>query len=237
MRRLSPTPDLDKVTLVSVTGVHVDAAQRAMQRSMARLRFGRALLISSHPPARPDPEIERIGIPPMTIHDYSRFMLDDLHRYIDTSHVLVVQADGFVINPERWDPGWLEFDYIGAPWPPLLWVGGHGLRLNNLVGNGGFSLRSRNLLQLTAAANASGIGFPASAEDMIICNVLYPHLTARGMRFAPAETAARFAIEQPGATFGQTLATSFGFHGHWNAGRARRWRPLRGTVSSPTPKR
>lgn len=204
---------LDAVTIVSVTGVHIDDAHAALQRSLTELPFRRALLIASTAPSYPDPRIEWIGIPPMSLNEYSRFILQDLHRHIETTHALIIQADGFVLNPERWNPAWLEFDYIGAPWREQLRVGPYIIPLPNRVGNGGFSLRSRRLLQMVAPIDLSTLRYPTRAEDMIICHLLHDYLVERGMRFADMETAASFSIENPKATFGQTLDTVFGFHG------------------------
>lgn len=228
MRLFSPI-DTGDVTLVAVTGVHVDAAQQALQRSMAGLRFRQVKLIASMPPSRPDRRIQYVPIPPMTLADYNRFIPHDLHRYIDTAHALIVQADGFVLNPRRWNPAWLELDYIGAPWPPTLVVDGAETTLRNRVGNGGFSLRSRRLLQLSAEFDPAGVPYPLSAEDMFTCNVMYETLLARGIRFANPESAARFSVETQGSTFGQTPRTSFGFHGGSFLPQARRWwqRPVR----------
>jgi len=209
----APSIDLEDVTLVTVTGVRVDAAQQALQRSMAGLRFRRVLLISAEPASEPDPRIERIAIPPMTLTGYSHFMLHELHRHIDTGHVLVVQADGYVINPMRWQPSWLGYDYIGAPWPSVALLDGRLVEMPNRVGNGGFSLRSRRLMQFVAAEDSSRVGPVFASEDLFICYVTYQKLVAAGMRFAAPEVAARFSIETPGATFGQTVRTSFGFHG------------------------
>ena len=50
------------------------------------------------------------------INDYSYYCIYNLTNHIDTSHCLLIQADGFVINPNKWDDSWLEYDYIGAPW-------------------------------------------------------------------------------------------------------------------------
>ena len=40
------------------------------------------------------------------------------YKYIKTSHVLIVQWDGYIINSKKWDSRFLNFDYIGAPFIP-----------------------------------------------------------------------------------------------------------------------
>ena len=61
--------------------------------------------------------IEHVSIPPMDLMGYSKFMLQDLYKFVDTKFCLVIQSDGFVINPNLWTNQFLEYDYIGAPWP------------------------------------------------------------------------------------------------------------------------
>ena len=74
---------------------------------------------------------------------YSTLMLKGLAPHVETSHALVVQWDGYVVNPDAWTDAFLDVDYCGAPWP---W-GDDDRR----VGNGGFSLRSRRLIDALAS--------------------------------------------------------------------------------------
>lgn len=206
---------LEDVTLISVAGVQIDESQAALQKCMSGMTFGRVMLLAPEPPASPDPRIEYRRVPPMTLHGYNVFMLKQLVHHIDTRHVLSVHPDGYVLNPERWDPDWLNFDYVGAPWPERLYYPKAGGYLDpaNRVGNSGFCLRSRRLLELVEPIDLSTLRFVSKADDAITCILLYDYLTQKGMRFADIESAARFSIEDPKATFGQTLDTVFGFHG------------------------
>ena len=43
---------------------------------------------------------------------YSSFILKELNNYIDTDFVLIVQHDGFIINPSSWND-----DFLKIPWP------------------------------------------------------------------------------------------------------------------------
>ncbi len=77
-----------------------------------------------------------------------------------------------------------------------------------VVGNGGFSLRSRKLLKALARLPT----VPGVNEDWTISELHRPALERDfGIRFAPPETAARFSYEQrhPGKP-------TFGFHGQSN---------------------
>ena len=82
----------------------------------------------------------------------------------------------------------------------------------NLVGNGGFSLRSRKLLKTIAKINYDSLKFPIKNEDIIICHYLYKEMIDKGIRFAPPKLAAQFATEGWHHLYGQDANSVFGFH-------------------------
>ena len=123
--------------------------------------------------------------------------------YVETSHCLVTQWDGHVLDARQWRPGFLNYDYIGASWPQF--DDGYD------VGNGGFSLRSRRLMEA-----CKDLEFRAShPEDIAIGRINRGWLESRGMRFAPQPFADLFATERVG-----DLESSFGYHGVFNMPRA-----------------
>lgn len=192
---------LPTVTLCAATSTNVEATVAAIAASTDQILFGDVLLLTDSPAVGPLPggRVERMS-PLRSAAEYSQFLLTRLADYIRTDHCLVIQWDGFVINPRQWDDRFLEFDYIGSPWPQF--ADGHD------VGNGGFSLRSRKLMEACRAP-----GFAQShPEDIAIGRVNREFLERdHGMIFADRDTAARFAFERstpPGATFG--------FHGVFN---------------------
>lgn len=193
-------PALADVTLVAVTSVAIPATLRALRISQRGLRFGASLLLSDHAPTGDVGAVDWRKIEPIRSRaEYSRFMLTQLHAHIETSHALCVQWDGYVIDPRRWDPAFLNYDYIGAPWPHF--ADGHR------VGNGGFSLRSRRLLAACAEMKLAG-----DLEDVAICRTHRAELEERfGLVFAPEEVAQRFAWERT-----EALGDEFGFHGAFN---------------------
>lgn len=165
--------DLPDVTLLAVTSVAVPATARALALSKRGLSFGETLFLSDQAPPPDTPATWR-PIPSIgSRHEYSRFMLRELRAHLTTSHVLCVQWDGYVLNPAAWDSAFLDYDYIGAPWPHF----GDGMT----VGNGGFSLRSRRLVEACAA-----IPITDEAEDVAICRTNRHMLENLGLRFAPS---------------------------------------------------
>lgn len=190
---------LPEVTLLAVSDVALSATARAMALSQRDLRFGEALFLSDRPPPAGTPAewrpIPAIG----SRFEYSRFMLRDLAAHLKTTHVLCVQWDGYVLDATRWDPAFLDYDYIGAPWPHFA--------DDRRVGNGGFSLRSRRLVDACAALPISD-----EPEDVAICRTHRRLMEERfGLRFAPEEVARRFAYERMVPS-----GSEFGFHGALN---------------------
>ena len=207
---------LPDVTLVAVSSVDLDGTLFALSASSYEIDFAEVKFLTSEPIQPTNPKIKVEQIPKLDIWGYSKFIIQDLYRYINTTHCLVIQSDGFVLNPSRWRKDFLEYDYIGAPWPKELTLqpGNHVLNMaDNQVGNGGFSLRSKKLLQETAKINFDELSFPTSSEDLIICHYLLKKMLEAGIQFPTPELAAQFSVESPSAAFGQSPETSFGFHG------------------------
>lgn len=193
-------PKLSDVTLVAATSVALDATLAALRRSLEKADFGEVLLLSDVPPSQTHPNITWRRIDRIASRtDYSRFMLHDLAGHISTPHALCIQWDGFVLNAAAWSPEFLAYDYIGAPWP-------HFHDAYN-VGNGGFSLRSRRLLEacLTLSYN------PGDGEDVIICRLQRRRLEEQGISFAPEGLARKFSYERM-----RPNGDEFGFHGVFN---------------------
>lgn len=131
---------------------------------------------------------------------YSDFCINRMAEYVNTSHVLIIHADGYILNPSAWDNDWLQYDYIGATW----WY-----KDNMNVGNGGFSLRSKKLLDMLSVMGIEH----THPEDNVICRELRPILEQQGIKFAPEEVANRFSIEAYN-TPDNKYNGQFGFHGY-----------------------
>lgn len=209
-----PRHELPDVTLVAVDGTMTPAATVAsLAAAASQMAFARALLLSPVRPAEQAgsvPAADWIAIPPLTLKGYNQFCLAELHRFITTSHCLTVQSDSRIVNPGAWDDAWLAFDYIGAPWPP-----GH-TGTPHRVGNSGFCLRSKRLLQATASLpNDSyvwrGKVKASSRDDVITCVMFREQLEGLGMRFAPVDVAARFSFESV-TPESPVLGDQFGTH-------------------------
>ena len=79
------------------------------------LPFAEKVLLTSTGEGRSG-DVQLVRIPELDYFAYSRFCVETLTEYIDADHALMVQLDGFILDPLRWEPGFLDYDYIGAPW-------------------------------------------------------------------------------------------------------------------------
>jgi tetratricopeptide (TPR) repeat protein len=195
--------ELHDVTLACIDTANHALALRALEISRRRLAFGRTLFLTDAIPAgvAVPPGIEIVPIGRLASRDdYSRFVLKSLLGHVATSHVLLAQWDGYVVNPAAFDEAFLSVDYIGAKW---FWYA-DAMR----VGNGGFSLRSRKLLEALQDPRITLV----DAEDVTICRSFRPLLEREyGIRFASEDLADRFAFEAAYPT-----GLPFGFHGLYN---------------------
>ncbi|MDO4284074.1 MAG: DUF5672 family protein [Eubacteriales bacterium] len=185
---------LQEVTMVAAASVKIEETVKALRYSMRGLSFGEVLFFSHRKPNDLPRQVKYVQISEMcSIDDYNRTMLFEVYKYIRTPFVLVIQWDGFVVHPEQWRQDFLQYDYIGALWPAEL---NYRDRYGQLcrVGNGGISLRSR---QLMALPDQEKLPWHAGEnEDIYLC-CLYRHVLEKyGMRYAPLEVACRFAHER-----------------------------------------
>lgn len=203
---------LPRVTLIGIDCVDAVRLQEAMNICERSITFAHSKLLTSH--ALDDPRV--IPIPLInTIEEYSRFCIEDLVHYVDTDYVLIVQYDGFILNPNSWSDDFLEYDYVGAPWKVADWSVRDfdfpsTLLGTRVVGNGGFCLRSKQFLKTSSRLKKCGSIARVHPEDVALC-VWYKDLFVKeGIRFAPPTVASRFSFEGMGTAYDR----QFGFHGY-----------------------
>jgi hypothetical protein len=203
--------DLPQITLVAVACIRVRETVKAIEKSCAGVNFGAVKLITNEE-IRGD-FFETVQIQKLDYEQYNRFIVFELHKYIDTDFALIVQDDGFVTGPYQWRGEFLDYDYIGAPWPLPTDDFSYRDPFGNLirVGNGGFSLRSKKLLTLPTELGLewrSYFGY-FNEDGFFTCH--NRHLFEKeGCIFAPLEVAKYFSHErQIPETEG---IVPFGFH-------------------------
>lgn len=165
-------------TLIAIdTTSKANLALTALEKSLGEIEVQSVkLLTDKNIPVR-----HRVKIPPLNgLEAYSQFCIRDLHRYVDTKYCLLVQSDGYVVNGGAWTDEFYGYDYGGAPFQP-----------SNTVGNGGFSWRSKRLLEACSQL-PQGSDHP---EDACISVRFRKELEAQGMKFMPVELARQFSFE------------------------------------------
>jgi len=211
------------VTLVAISGVKPVRTLISLYKSMFAFEFKEIILVTTY---RLPKRLFGIQIhKPVngkldSLDAYSHYCIYHLWNHINTSHCLLVQADSWITNPEVWTSDFLNYDYIGAPWPVVdnAYIDPFGV--HQRVGNGGFSLRSRKLLlvpneiDIPWNPNESSfyrhMGANSFSEDGNIC-VHNRHLYIQaGCLFAPLEVALKFSRELPVPEYNNEL--TFGFH-------------------------
>ncbi|MBA4108364.1 MAG: hypothetical protein C0487_02060 [Leptothrix sp. (in: Bacteria)] len=194
---------LPNVTLCCVDTRLPHMAMDALKTCMTKAHFAQAVLFTAPGHGLRDVptgvrivELDHIR----SIEAYSHFLLKGMRPYLTTSHLLIVQWDGYVLDPAMWSEDFLSVDYIGAVWPQ--YQDGHR------VGNGGFSLRSAKLLDALMTNDIQA----QHPEDVCIARTHRTLLEQRwGIRFADEALAHRFAFERD-----RKSPSSFGFHGMSN---------------------
>jgi hypothetical protein len=160
----------------------------------------------------------------LSLDVYNDFLFKHLVNWVNTDHVLSIHYDGFGVNVDEWSDEFLEYDYIGSPthkkWYPLA----NTLKTHKLydslpnqwyTGGGGFSLRSKKLLQ---ALQDPGLSVFISDLNLQRCEdwniaVKYKDYLVKehGIKFAPLDISLKFSTE---ILYGVNF--SFGFHGWEN---------------------
>lgn len=173
--------NLPNVTLIALTSKDIEGHERAIKKSCKGINFGAVKLIVDY-------SLKSIDM-------WNEAIVYELSDYVQTSHALLIHADGYVKNAELWNPEWLKFDYIGAPWPlpqddysyrdPF----GNVIRVGNSV-----SLRSKKLMLACADLEWKPY-YGNTNEDGFICVHNRHILEHRGCKFAPLETAIHFSKE------------------------------------------
>jgi hypothetical protein len=214
------------IDIVSVNCINPSESLKALDYSSKNINFNNSYIFTSENVQSEEHEVIKID-KFKSILDYSNFMLK-IGEYIKSDHVLVIQDDGHVVNSHNWSDDFLNYDYIGSPWPQTTkWRKRWSTKeygdanknvLKNRVGNGGFSLRSRAFLEYSSKFDSCN-GLP---EDVFLCLVNYKDALKEQIKFAPFDIAFKFSCEVPlkgrklqkeGKNQNYDFENHFGWHG------------------------
>lgn len=150
-----------------------------------------------------------------SVDDWSYFIFYRLGDYITTDFALLIHADGFVVHPESWRDEFLDYDYVGAPWPlpgdnySYRDIKGDIIRVGNSV-----SLRSKRLLDLPFKTHLIWEPFHGFYnEDGAVCVNYRHHFIKAGMTYAPLDVAKYFSKEVT-IPENESITSPFCFHKH-----------------------
>jgi len=173
--------EIPEITLICLTNKNIPEHEYAIEKSCEGIEFGAVKMI--------------VDYKCTSIDEWNRKIIQDLYKYVDTSHALLIHGDGYVINPHLWNPDWLKYDYIGAPFPLPTDDYSYRDEVGNIirVGNS-VSLRSKRLMELVARREWRPY-FGNTNEDGFISVHHKKYAEKYGMKYAPLEVAIHFSKE------------------------------------------
>ncbi|WP_439240368.1 DUF5672 family protein [Lonepinella sp. BR2474] len=229
--------NFSNLTIISLTGDenYTQGSMYAIERSCLELQGAKGLLISPTRPANLPAHIKHIPCKKFSYMEYNLYVLYALKEVIDTEFCLIVQPDGWVVNGKNWRDEFFNYDFIGSVVPSFVIRDERGITLENsqcwikkINGqhfdysppnhqqtlNGGFSLRSKRLLNIATELKLPVFipppdtvfkdgkletqwKFPTYNEDTFLTGLNREKLTQHGIKFADRRTATQFSIETP----------------------------------------
>lgn len=198
---------LPTVTLICCDCVDARRAVNVLEHCKNLCDFGAVKLLTSIPVQYP----HRVKIMPLnSLVAYSIFMLTNIYQYIETEHVLIVQRDGWILNPQSFKQEWLSLDWISPLFVQY-----------DRCGSGGFSLRSKRLMEEVTRQMPEWDGTQKGADEIQASLQYYEDgeicLTDKfkDFKFATLDQAADFAMggNRNPAYYRKK---AFGYHGTWS---------------------
>jgi len=176
---------LPQITLVAFgSEKYREQQQKQLDYSLSKVEFG---------------SVQNIIVPTNTIDEWNRAIVFDLGDYIDTDYALLVHPDGGVAEADMWNDKWLEYDFIGSPFPlpsddySYKDINGVVQRVGNSV-----SLRSKKLMRLPKKIGMEWRGWYGHFNEDGYISVNMRHVFEDyGCKFAPFEEALKFGRETP----------------------------------------
>jgi len=144
--------------------------------------------------------IHQLNIKNFTHKEYSNFMCEPyIYELIPTETFLTFQLDTLISAKYKdYIYDFLEYDYVGAPWPPGIPIRDENIEI--LVGNGGLSLRKKTAILNTIKSDITNTRYENN-EDLFF---------SKHIKNKPSvEKAQFFCIES------LYSEKSFGIHGCW----------------------
>jgi len=191
---------LENISLVAITDGEENECINAINFSSKNITFKSKLLFTPNIEFYDvNKEIEIIGISKIkNISEWGKFVIFELHKYIDSDFIILIHPDGFIVNPQSWSNDFLNYDFIGAPWKlpkdnfSYRDFFGNIIRVGNSV-----SLRSKRILKLPSEIGLKWENFDHDFphEDGFLTVQNRHLLESKGIQFAPLSIAKYFSKE------------------------------------------
>tara|TARA_R110000851_G_scaffold183027_4_gene332133 strand:+ start:733 stop:1398 length:666 start_codon:yes stop_codon:yes gene_type:complete len=207
--------ELETITLVILSSIKLEKSIKALEYSCRDIKWGEVKFVSDTKPDNLPDFIQHEFCPKMSnVDEWNYAAIYELPKHIKTDYCMLIHDDGFVVNADSWREEFLDYDYIGAPWPlpqddfSFRAKDGELIRVGNSV-----SLRSKKLLDLPINLGLEWKAFHGYYnEDGYIC-VNYRHrYLENGCKFATIDEAKYFSHE---TMIPEVQGIKpFAFHGH-----------------------
>lgn len=191
---------LENISLVAITDGEENECINAINFSSKNITFKSKLLFTPNIEFYDvNKEIEIIGISKIkNISEWGKFVIFELHKYIDSDFIILIHPDGFIVNPQSWSDDFLNYDFIGAPWKlpkdnfSYRDFFGNIIRVGNSV-----SIRSKRILKLPSEIGLKWENFDHDFphEDGFLTVQNRHILQENGIKFPTLEVACRFGRE------------------------------------------
>lgn len=186
--------DLSNILLIAIGSTKIKETVCAIDICLSKCRFKDVVFFTDDISVKYYHKIPKLN----SIKEYDIFVLKTLPYLINNKadYYLTIHWDGFIVNTQAWTTKFLDYDYIGAPWP---WF-------DYRCGNGGFCLKSQKFIQ-TQIDNINILD-SSKPDDVTLCISAREQFENSGCKYAPPEVAFKFSTE----TGDYTKFNSFGFH-------------------------
>ncbi len=195
-----PRLDLRDVTLVIIEPLLHDLARAAALDTLRHADYGEVLVFSDRRIEIPGAAWRAAARGPDQDSIIELFAYGDWLGGVATKFVQLLHWDSWIVDPARWTPAFLDYDFIGAPW----WYS-DGLN----VGCGAFALRSVALMR-HLAQHRDKYPLLAGREDDLLGRHYRTALEKEGFTWAPENLALQFCFECARPCLGPSR--HFGFH-------------------------
>ena len=95
-----------QISIIAISDIKLKETIKALEISSKSLNPTETLLFTSKSINLSNDNYNLIKIikidPISSIKEYSNFVIYNLYKYIKTSHILIVQWDGFICNKKKW---------------------------------------------------------------------------------------------------------------------------------------